>query len=380
MVLILSIALPIILLYSFFIFFLSARIHRFRSEQRNSSSDPEPVTLIIPFRDEEKHLSDLVSDLVRQAYPQDHFEVIFVNDHSQDGSKILLDGLIENMTRFRCLELPEGHFGKKEALSLGVQHAQYEWIIQTDADCRLGPRFIASHISFKEMHPSDLVAGLVTTGPGSGSFLESFERLDLLSLVGSGAGSFFWGRPLMCNGANLAFSRELYQQTRPFDPSGEVASGDDMFMMIGARKLGKTLSFITNRESMVITGPAGSLADLVAQRIRWGSKTANYGIADIQLFALLVVVTHLLILLIPVLLWISPGSWPWLLTGFVIKTMADFTLLFRISGITGQREVLRAFLPASLLYYLYLPLIFAGALLKRPSWKGRHSDQVNLLL
>ena len=233
--------------------------------------------MIIPFRNEEERISELVEDLLKQSYPEDQFEVIFVNDHSQDGSKALLKSLISTNPHFICLDMPQERSGKKEALYFAVQHTRSEWIIQTDADCRLGPHFIASHMAFHEAHPSDMVAGLVTTRNESGSFLESFERLDLLSLVGVGAGSFHFGRPMMCNGANLAYSKDLFLTTRQFDPAKEYPQGDDMFLMIGARKLGKKLSYnASRRESMVETWPVRSPGELIRQRIRWGSKALHY--------------------------------------------------------------------------------------------------------
>ncbi len=65
----------------------------------------------------------------------------------------------------------------------------------------------------------------------------------MFGLTGAGAGSFSLGRPLMCSGANLFYSRDLYLDTRPFDPVDKMASGDDMFMLIGARKLKRKISF-----------------------------------------------------------------------------------------------------------------------------------------
>ena len=371
MVLTVSIILLFILLYCSVILLLSTGIGRLRRDSALSTKNPVPVTVIIPFRNEEDRIPNLVGDLLRQSYSDDQFEVIFVNDHSQDGSKALLNSLISTKSHFICLDMPQERSGKKEALYFAVQHTRSEWIIQTDADCRLGPNFIASHMAFHEAHPSDMVAGLVTTRNESGSFLESFERLDLLSLVGVGAGSFHFGRPMMCNGANLAYSKDLFLTTRQFDPAKVVSSGDDMFLMIGARKLGKKLSYNITQESMVETWSVRSPGALISQHIRWGSKALHYKMTDIQLLALVVVLTNLLILLIPVFILMVPGGWPWLVSAFVLKTLTDFNLLYRITGYTGQRRSLRMFLPVSLLYYIFQLAIVTGSLFNSPGWKGK---------
>ncbi len=371
MVLPVSITLLFVVVYSTVVLLLSRGLKQLKKVSIGESVKPVPVTLVIPFRNEKVRLPVLVRDLLQQSYPEDQFEVIFINDHSEDGSKALLNSLLHRRSRFSCMDLPAGQSGKKEALLHGNSQVRTEWIIQTDADCRLGPHFIATHMAFLEEYPSDLVAGLVTTRNGSGGLLEIFERMDLLSLAGSGAGSFYYGRPLMCNGANLLYSKKLFFETRDFDPAGMTPSGDDMFLMIGARKLGRKMSFSTAREAMVETIPAQSLGSLITQRIRWGSKSVHYGITDIQLLAVVVAFTNVLLLFSPIWLLLDPELWPWLLSALVIKILADFKILYTITGCTGQRRILRLFLPVWLIYYFYLPVVLTGMLFRQSGWKGR---------
>ncbi len=371
MVLPVSITILVVILYSLVMFMLLLGIGQLKNDAVPSLEKPVPITVVIPFRDEEERLSDLIKDLKSQTYPKDSFKVILVNDHSRDASETVVNSLIGSDSRFLCLNLPDESSGKKEALFFGIQQAKSDWIIQTDADCRLGPQFIAAHMAFREKRQADMVAGLVTTRQGSGGFMEAFERLDLLGLVGSGAGSFYFRRPIMCNGANLAYSRELYQEIRKLDPSGGIVSGDDMFLMIGARKLGKKLSFMVNQEAMVETIPIGSIGDFIAQRMRWGSKAVFYGMIDIQLLALLVAFTNILVLLIPLFIFLNPEYWFLLTLAFVVKSISDFSILYRITGITGQRKSLRLFIPISLTYYVSQLVILTGSLFTRPSWKDR---------
>jgi cellulose synthase/poly-beta-1,6-N-acetylglucosamine synthase-like glycosyltransferase len=341
--------------------------------------DPDPsmelletrsfVSVVVPFRNEEEHLPGIVEDFTRQNYPVDKMEIIFVDDHSGDGSASILKSVIDNNVQFRCLSLSPGKTGKKNALGYGIENARHERIIQVDADCRLDPGFISAHMAFLEKHPADLVAGFVTTRMEGGNFLEVFDRLDILSLIGSGAGSFSLGRPMMCSGANLSYSRKLYRETRSFDPEDTIASGDDMFLMIGARKLGRTLSFISSRESIVRTAPQKDLRSLLTQRIRWGSKAGKLRMPDIQLLALLVVLTNISIILMPVWIILFSSWWPWLAGAWVMKTLADFVLLFRMTGICGSRRDLYMFPPVSLLYYPYFMAAVLGALWVKPKWK-----------
>ena len=327
------------------------------------------VTIVVPFKNEGVNLSGLVQDLLAQTYPTPKFQVIFVDDHSDDDSRKVVDSLTVNRAGFSILTLPRNKYGKKEALSHGIQQAENEWIIQVDADCRIGERFIASHISHLERHPSDLVAGLVTTGKESDGFMENFERMDLLSLGGVSAASFFYKRPMMCSGANLGYSKELYHQTRSYDPSESVASGDDMFIMIGARKLGRSLSFNSSTESVVRTTPVKSLSSYLKQRVRWGAKTPFYKQLDIQLLAILVVLTNVAVLLFPVWILSAPGTWPWLLGVWMAKTVADGSIIYKTSGYTKQRQSMRLFLLSSIFYYPVFLMIMIRSIFGKPSWK-----------
>lgn len=368
-------ALPLIILfliiygYTLIIFLFYLEIERDTGIAEDPAVQKEGVSLVIPFKNEEKNLPGLLEDLSRQSYPAELMDIIFVDDHSVDESVSILASAQSGKEHIRCLQLPGQVSGKKKALSHGIDSALHERIIQVDADCRLGPGFIAAHMDYLEKNSADLVAGIVTTRMEGGGLLEIFDRLDILSLIGSGAGSFGLGRPMMCSGANLSYSRELYRETRPFDPQDTVASGDDMFLMIGARKLNRTLSFITSRESIVRTAPHKDLRSLLTQRIRWSSKAGLLKMPDIQMLAVLVLLSNISILLMPLWLFLYWSWWPWLAGAWLFKTLADFILLFRMTGISGSRSDLRLFLPVSLLYYPYFITVALGALFVKPEWK-----------
>jgi len=359
--------------YSLLILLFQLEIDQAPDKQKGQLENPRPVSVIIPVRNESKQLPGLVENLVKQDFPGKFWEVIFVDDHSEDDSVSALEALLQSRIpegkNFYCFSLPAERSGKKAALSYGIDHARHEHIIQVDGDCSLGPRFLSSHILFQNQHPSDLTAGLVSTAKGEGNFLETFERLDLLALMGSAAGSFGVGRPMMCSGANLFYSKELYREARSFDPVHSTPSGDDMFLMIGARKLGKKVTFNTDRSSLVLTRPVSSLGSLLAQRIRWGSKSYKYRMIDIQLLAFLVSLTNISIILMPLWMILYTEWWPWLTGALFLKTLADFLLLFRISGLTGQRSDLRLFVPVTLCYYPFFLVSVLGALPGRSRWK-----------
>lgn len=143
-----------------------------------------------------------------------------------------------------------------------------------------------------------------------------------------------------------------------------------MFLLIGARKLGRSLAFVESRESIVRTAPRKDFRRMLIQRIRWASKAGKLKMTDIQLLAVLVVLTNISMFLMPLWILLYAAWWPWLAGAYLVKTMADFLLLFKMTGICGSRSDLRVFLPLSLLYYPYFLSILLGTLFTRPVWKG----------
>ncbi len=368
-------ALPVILIllcilgYSLVIFWLASGLPRGEVSREEAGVQDLKVSVILPFRNEEQNLPFLVQDLLDQSYPKSNYEVVFVDDHSEDGSRKWLESRISGLSGFSCLKLPQGCAGKKSALYHGIQAATHDRLIQMDADCRISRHFIASHMAFIQNHPSDLVAGLLSTSNGKGGFLEGYERLDLLALAGTGAGSFGKGKPMMCSGANLSYTRDLYMETRKFDPAEKTESGDDMFLMIGARKLKRPMAFNTAIQAVVETAPVKSFRALLKQRIRWGAKSIHYGMPDIQGLALLVLLCHMSILLMPLWFFLYNELWPWMAGAWLMKSLADLFLLYRTAGLCRQRDALIWFAPVSLVYYPVFFMSLAGALMGKSRWK-----------
>ena len=142
-----------------------------------------------------------------------------------------------------------------------------------------------------------------------------------------------------------------------------------MFLMIGARRLNKKTVFNFDRASMVTTAPAGSWKKLVRQRIRWGAKSRYYRKGDIQAVALLILLTNLLLFLSPLCLLISRMFLIILPLFFILKGLTDYGVLYRSAKMTGQKRLMRAFLPVAILYYPFMFLVGIGSILGKNSWQ-----------
>jgi glycosyltransferase involved in cell wall biosynthesis len=338
---------------------------------KNDNIPSRFLSVVIPFRNEAGRLAELVSSLENQSYPTSLFEVIFVNDHSVDNSVSIIERACENNSNFRLLHIDKDRNGKKASVSLGVENASGTHIIQTDADCTFGPQFIEAHGWKIDNSGAEFISGPVSYKWRQNSFLDQMETIDFLSLAGTGAGSFFYGNPIMCSGANLSYSKAFYQDAKHFDRREITPSGDDMFMLIAAKRLKVSTSWLKSVKAVVYTHPTGSLKRFLQQRIRWGSKAKYYIDRDILWIALLVALTNIVLLLSPIFIGLWKELWIIVLAGFGLKLIVDFLLLRSVTKFLNQSALLRLYLPVALLYYIYFVCVAVASLFGGIHWKGR---------
>lgn len=130
---------------------------------------PEPkVSVIIPARNEEKHIAAALTSVLTQDYG--NFEVIAVNDRSEDGTQNILNELATTHPQLCVLQLttlPEGWLGKNHALHMGAQHATGEFLLFADADVVMENTTIKRAINFMKATDLDhLVLGPEIKAPG----------------------------------------------------------------------------------------------------------------------------------------------------------------------------------------------------------------------
>jgi chlorobactene glucosyltransferase len=119
------------------------------------------VSVIVPARNEENNINRCIRSLLEQDYGQ--FEVIAVDDGSTDATARLLDELGQTHPQRSHLwvlrlrdELPKGWAGKPHALHRGIQEAQGEWLLFTDADTWHAPNALRSTITQAVQEGTDL--------------------------------------------------------------------------------------------------------------------------------------------------------------------------------------------------------------------------------
>jgi hypothetical protein len=104
------------------------------------SRESPHVSIIFAARDEAEKMPAALETLLAQDYP--HFEIIAVNDRSQDQTSFILhefERLRRNLIVTDIDSLPPGWLGKPHALVAGVEKSRGDWLVFTDADVHFAP-------------------------------------------------------------------------------------------------------------------------------------------------------------------------------------------------------------------------------------------------
>ncbi len=337
-----------------------------------ASPDSPPTnyfSVVVPFRNEEKQLAKIIACLKAQKFSKENFEVLLVDDQSEDPSyEIALAGISShpNFHLFKN-EIPGG---KKKAIRCAIEKARFDWIITLDADIEVGPDWLSAIDQFVSAKKPEFII-LPLLYKMSETFLGKMEALEFMSLTSVTAGSAQMGHPLMCNGANLAFRKELYLKNLN-EGNESISSGDDMFLLLAAKKtFPKSIHWLHNKEAIGHTHPSGGLSAFIQQRIRWSSKAGKILDKDILFTGSVILLTNVVLLLSLFHAFLFKGE---LLFGallFCIKSIVDFFLVSGVIRWTGRRNLLRYFLPLCICYPFYAVLIPLAGVFYKPKWKGR---------
>lgn len=322
-------------------------------------------SIVIPFRNEAENLPQLLHSISILNYPKDLFEVILVDDESEEEFLITSYKFsIKVIQNNRNSNSP-----KKDAINTAIAFAKNEWIITTDADCMVQKDWLQSIENFIKTENKRMVAAGVIYIPKKG-LLHQFQHLDFLSLQGVTIGSFGIGKPFMCNGANFAYEKAFFKELNGFVGNNDIASGDDVFLLQKALQYdAKSIGFCTVKESVVATKSVSSWKELFFQRVRWASKSSAYVDWFSKGLAIVVFLTNFFLVIGCCLLVVGLLSYENILLYFGIKFLVDIIIIIKSANFFKQS--VKYVLISSLIYPFFTSAVALYSIFGKYSWKGR---------
>jgi poly-beta-1,6-N-acetyl-D-glucosamine synthase len=332
-----------------------------------SDERPDLITVIVPARNEATNIGNLLDDLGKQD--DKGFEVVVVDDHSEDKTwSIVTARTGKDIYPVKAIRLKE-LYGKKNALTIGVVNAQGSIIMTTDADCRVPDRWVST---IRRCFSKELVK-FVAAGvriEEENDFWSSLQATEFASLIGVGAATIGLGYPTMCNGANMAFRKEVFNEVGGYTGNDNIASGDDEFLIRKVHdRYSRGIHYCPDK-SCVVKTKAVSPAMFVAQRLRWAGKWRLHRSPLSLLLAIFIFCFHAaFVALLPVLLIYGDLIVPAVLV--LGKVVVEYAFLRRVGHSLGSSWSWRSFGFLQFTYPFYVIIFGIMANLGSVVWKGR---------
>lgn len=365
--------------YGAFTLGLSYLWSRLPPPQRVSTTLPSTrISVIIPVRNESGRIELLLNDLTRQTHDPSRFEVVVVDDSSTDDTVEKIKHVIrQTEMSIVLIELPStAHVRspKKRAIDEALRTATGELIVTTDGDCRVGPAWLESIGSAYETTRAKLISGPVTFIKEQ-TLTDHLQTVEFCSLIGSGASSISAGKPTMCNGANLAYQREVFYEVGGFSGNDHLASGDDEFLMHKvAEKYPEGIRFLKDERAIVSTTPHKYWKDFYRQRKRWASKWKHYKNSLNTALALYIFLANALVLVLFALGISQVLPWEIVLVLLAVKWVPEWIFIGQILRFLKKSDSIIYIPLVQLMYPFYVTLF--GLVVQKPSyvWKDRRVE------
>lgn len=348
---------------------------------RNGINELTTISVIISARNEEKNIRLCIDSIINQNYPQQLFEIIVIDDHSTDATaKIIQSFNNKNVLLLTLKDFIHQKINsyKKKGIEIAVSKAKGELIVTTDADCIAPPDWLKTFASFYEkFKPVFIAAPVIYSSDISGDtiiakFFKIFQTLDFMTLQGITGASVYKRFHSMCNGANLAYRKEVFFEVNGFSGIDNIASGDDMLLMHKMYRLyPDRIMFLKSVDAIIKTKPVDTINEFINQRIRWASKADKYSDKKITAVLFVVYLVNLLIFASGIISIFYHGILPWFMALLFSKTLIELFFLYPVAKFFDLQKLLWWFPVAQPFHILYT--IIAGWLGKFGSykWKGR---------
>ncbi|MCB9335235.1 MAG: glycosyltransferase [Flavobacteriales bacterium] len=339
--------------------------YRIKNSKQSNTKNECSLSVVIAARNEEKNIKNCIDSLLKQNYPKDKFEVLVVDDDSDDETLELI--LKIKHPNIKVLKL-ENKQGKKEALKYGIDHTKFNYVVMTDADCVFDVNWLKTIANSISQNTSMLIGPVVFKEKSN--FLNSFQQLDMMAMQTITFGMMSFGKPILNNAANLVINKDRYKDVKGHDDY-KTPSGDDVFLLEKLTKKSFKIDGFLSRESIVETKAQPNLKEFLNQRLRWASKSKFYQSPYLIFISFLVLLENInLIFIYSHVLLIGTNRTVYIIL-LLSKWLIDFILLFLISTFYKRRKALIYYIASQLVYPIYVVGVGLASFFIKFEWKGR---------
>lgn len=335
-----------------------------------SAINTTKTAIIICARNEEDTIEKCLTSIFDQEFDKGLLEIILVNDGSTDNTLRVAEKCFSKYKgTFKIISNPTS-IGKKKSITSAIESCTGDLIVCRDADTFTeNNSWLKTIVTFyEESEKQFIIAPIQIEGKNTLlSELQQYENSALAILTG---GFAHYKKAFLCNGANLAFTKKLFEKTGGYKSHLELNSGDDVLFLEDVKKVdADTVAYLKNARASVITYPLHSVRKLLNQKVRWASKydkNPNQINAILGLTVCLVHIFSLFYLIKPIFSHHIP------IIGIIficLRVLIDFLLLFLASRYFNKPVKWLWFLPLSFFYSFYVIVTTTLSLVVKPKQK-----------
>ncbi len=283
----------IILISRIALFSIGAYLERNKKIEFYDESDNPMVSVVVPARNEEANIENCINSIAESDYPVEKYEIIAVNDRSTDRTGEILDDLSKNIKNLKIVSIDEAHHhqnlkGKPGALQSGIDEAQGDIILMTDADCKVGSKWIKKISScYKDKNIGFVASFTNIDGEGLFDRIQAIEWIYMHTLACAGIGL---GQPLGCFGNNISVRKSVFDQIGGFEKI-RFSVTEDLALITEFHNQGKGIIYFVDKDADIDTLPCKTIGEYIKQHHRWaiggmelGLKAVFFVISSVSLW------------------------------------------------------------------------------------------------
>ncbi|MFC2111125.1 glycosyltransferase [Bacteroidota bacterium] len=243
--------------------------------KKTESKHHLPVSVVIAARNEYFNLQENLPLILEQDYPE--FEVVVVNNSSNDESEYLLKELSDKYDKLKIVNIRENvNFfkGKKFPLSVGIKSAKNEYLLLIDADCKPTSNKWIENMQSAFDEKTQIVLGYGPYMPKK-SILNTIIRFDTIQIAMQYLSYSLIGLTYMGVGRNLAYTKSLFHKSKGFSSHYKIMSGDDDLFINNVTNR-KNTGIMINSDSFTYSESEDSFSNWTKQKKRHLSTGKYY--------------------------------------------------------------------------------------------------------
>lgn len=236
------------------------------------SSEPRLVSVVMPVRDEARHIASCLQSLVDQDYPMERVEVLVSDGMSTDGTRQIVEEFQRRFPYIRLIDNPAGIV--PTALNMGVAASRGSVVLRVDGHTVLPPTYLRRCVALLEEVAADVVGGRIIHH--GNSYIGEAIAIAMGSRFGTGNSKYRHGNQAGETDTvqNAAYRRELFDRVGTFDE--RLIRNQDIEFHARVRSRGGYIHFDPTLQTLYHVRPtvSGFLRQAFANG-RWNIITAR---------------------------------------------------------------------------------------------------------